>query len=347
VFLCLFILQEVNAQEYVVIDLGIFGDFGSSAAAINHSGKVVGTVVLDDPIVGSNGHAFLWTEKDGMQDLGDIYGYYGNGAIDINNRGQIVGFKDTECSPSDPGCPLDLYAFLWTKKDGMQDLGDLGGDHTYALGINDRGEVVGYSNAHAGGQRRAFIWTKKDGMQDLGTLGGDVASASDINNRGQIVGYSSTTPGSYYPSQAFIWTKTGGMQDYGTLGGSLATPHSINKFGHFVGMSETDVGERHAFLWTDETGMQDLGTLGGPLSSASDLNDKGQVVGTSDTALNIRHAFIWDETYGMRDLNDLIPAYSGWELEFARGINKVGEIVGRGHVDGESFNRAYLLRPVK
>ena len=55
----------------------------------------------------------------------------------------------------------------------MRDLGTLGGDYSDAYGINDAGQVVGWSYT-AEGFGHAFI-TAADGMgmRDLGTLGGN------------------------------------------------------------------------------------------------------------------------------------------------------------------------------
>lgn len=46
----------------------------------------------------------------------------------------------------------------------------------------------------------------------------------------------------------------------------------------------------------------------------------------------------------MLDLNSLIPAVSGWELQFAGSINDAGQIVGQGRINGQSH--AFLLTPV-
>ncbi|MDN5753501.1 MAG: hypothetical protein L0H15_09500 [Nitrosospira sp.] len=72
-------------------------------------------------------------------------------------------------------------------------LGTLGGSYTYARGINDSGQVVGWSDT-TGGDPHAFI-TGPDGMgmTDLGTLGGSYSSAYDINDSGQVTGRSRTT----------------------------------------------------------------------------------------------------------------------------------------------------------
>jgi probable HAF family extracellular repeat protein len=89
----------------------------------------------------------------------------------------------------------------------MTDLGTLpGADYTVALGINDRGQVVGTSFNTASGGAHAVLW--EDGeITDLGVLpSGSHSRASGINNRGQIVGQSLTASGEWH---AVLWSKEG------------------------------------------------------------------------------------------------------------------------------------------
>jgi len=100
----------------------------------------------------------------------------------------VVGFAG---AGGDADNPI-LHAFLWTRRDGIQDLGTLPGDVTSeAHGINERGQVVGVS-CDAAGNCRAFLW--EDGvMTDLNTLvapgyTGIITTAQDINAQGEITG---------------------------------------------------------------------------------------------------------------------------------------------------------------
>ena len=179
-------------------------------------------------------------------------------------------------------------------------------------------------------------------MKDLGTLGEMYSCAYGINNSGEVAGSSGTTGD--YSFHAFLYDGTT-MKDLGTLGGPLSFAYGINNSGEVVGHSRTSEhsGISHAFLY-DDTTMKDLGTLGGSHSLAWGINNNGQVVGSSYiTGDFVMHAFLY--TGGnMIDLNTLLPASSGWVLGDGLGINDVGQIVGRGRINGNAH--AFLLTPI-
>jgi probable HAF family extracellular repeat protein len=54
----------------------------------------------------------------------------------------------------------------------MIDLGNLGGNDTFATAISDRGQVIGYCTFGRGSPCAAFSWTRATGMINLGSLGG-------------------------------------------------------------------------------------------------------------------------------------------------------------------------------
>jgi probable HAF family extracellular repeat protein len=127
--------------------------------------SVFATALVFQANAQSTTHAFLWSTKTGMQDLGSLGG--SSNAYGINYAGQVVGSYESGDT---------LRAFLWTKSGGMQDLGTLGGDYTAAAGINSAGQVVGAAST-VSGNVHAFLWTAAAGMQDLGTLGGTYSDA--------------------------------------------------------------------------------------------------------------------------------------------------------------------------
>jgi len=86
----------------------------------------------------------------------------------------------------------------------ITDLGTLpGGTFSIAYGINNHGQVVGYSDT-ASGEGHAFLWQKGE-MTDLGTLpGGTFSIAYGINDGGQAVGASDAASSEVH---AVMWSK--------------------------------------------------------------------------------------------------------------------------------------------
>jgi probable HAF family extracellular repeat protein len=169
------------------------GDPDGIAYAINDNGQVVGgsgDCAPFSPISLVNlfpFHALLW-QTGTMTDLGSLGGTgHGNGivAVDLNNKGQVVGNSDL---PGD----TNFHAFLWTETTGMQDLGTLPWDvNSAAISINDAGEMVGLS-LDAKFNPRAFFW-QNGVMTDLNALipGGSplfLLTGCSINSRGEIIG---------------------------------------------------------------------------------------------------------------------------------------------------------------
>jgi probable HAF family extracellular repeat protein len=220
------------------------------------------------------------------------------------------------------------HGTIWTGS-GATDLGA----GTYAMGINDAGQVVG-SNGHA------FVLTNGE-YQDLGTIpGGDWSAAYGINAAGVAVGDGSTASGTF---RGLIWSPQGSMVLLGAFGGASSQATGINNAGEVVGFASLPNGYQHAFSATDAL-MIDLGTLGGGSSYAYGINDSGAIVGDSWLASGDNpHAFVY--TGGLlQDLNSLVGNGSGWELLAAYGINDSGQITGEGLFNGNPS--VFLLNPI-
>ena len=220
----------------------------------------------------------------------------------------------------------EFRAFLW--EDGfMKDLGTLpGAIGSVALGINNRGQVVGYSFTTQG--QDAVLW--QDGTMTVLELlpGFTTGAAFDINNRGQIVGVNGNPAGVFH---AVLWHGDA-VIDLGTLpGGHTSVAHAINNRRQIVGES-FGTGDSHAVLWSHGA-LFDLGTLGADPSRATDINDRGQIVGFSSGDTTGFRAFLWEDGT-MIDLGAL-PGSA--PESFATAINRHGQIVGSSmpHVEAE------------
>jgi probable HAF family extracellular repeat protein len=212
----------------------------------------------------------------------------------------------------------------------ITDLGTLGGSFSDAYGVNDAGQVVGYSTLAVSGVR-GFLWSGGS-LTDLGTLPGSTNSyGTDLNEAGQVVGYSTFQDSNH--SRAFLWYG-GSLTDLGTLGGDYTRADGINEAGQVVGEASLTTGASHAFRYSGGT-MTDLGTLGGGWSEAFDINDTGQIVGDSYiTGNSAYHAFRYSGS-SMTDLGVLNGHYS-----IAYGINASGDAVGYRSFTGDVSYRA-------
>jgi probable HAF family extracellular repeat protein len=330
----LFLAPLAAAQKYSITDLGTFpGGTISEGQAINECGVVAGYARFSN----FNSDGFLW-KGHGLDDLGALPPA-GNVSFAqaINSFGDVAGYSTDDYPPY-----LNSRAVLWSRGN-IYDLGTLpSSDDSQAMGINDFGEVVGFSVPHA------FLWNEFQGMQDLGTLpGGSYSQAFGINAYSQVVGLSDAADGNFH---GFVWSWFEGMQLLPSLpDGISSSANGINKRGQIVGGSSGDFTNNYAVLWNhrgqpqageeDENKPVNLGVLPGQgWSTAFAINDNGQVVGWSGFV-----AFIWSQSEGMQDLNDLIASNSGWSLSIATAINDRGQITGQGAINGQSH--AFLLTP--
>ena len=297
--------QATGATVTVLPNLG--GGF-AAAADINDAGQVVGWSVDGT----ATRRAFLWTETEGMKDLGTLGGTTSE-ATAINAAGEVVGFSETATRRE--------HAFLWTPERGMQDLGTLGEAGSIASAINNRGEVVGYTLAQIGDtfEYRALLWTPEQQLVELPTLGSTVSAAVAINNAGRVVINIATAAGEEHP---FLWSQQQGMVNVGGLPGEATNGTAINESGRIVGVAIRQPDAR-PFIWSANQGLRELGALDGPaVAIASDINDAGQVVGSFSAMPGGRHAFVWSLAKGTEDL------YAATGMREARAINNRGQVAG-------------------
>jgi len=233
-------------------------------------------------------------------------------AADMNNRGQVVGFADTDVYDLD--CALARTAgfrfqsVVWGPSGQVRQLPPLGDDTVaFAFGINDRGQVVGGSGVCSNttpppypGAPHAVLWERDGTTVDLGSLGGPNTIATGINSRGDVAGTAVNADGLTRPF--------------------LSTPES-----------------RPMVEITPPKGF--------PAAIApccKVINDRREIVGFMLDSNGDSRAFLWKDGV-MVDLNDLISKDSPWTLQSAAGINDSGQIAGQGLIDGQVH--AFLATP--
>lgn len=228
----------------------------------------------------------------------------------------------------------------------IQDLGELGGTLTKAMGISSQGVVVGqaesvkdnlairgwtasmwgspsYFDPDAGYARRtlisplalaAWIFVRRQVPNDFYVFNYDGAGRRVAN----------TAERELSSSEEAVVFGGRGPQAIGSLGGGKSMATAINASGQIVGTSLADAygGPTRAFLYQSDGRLQDLGTLGGRTSIAYDINDRGQVVGEADLGGGVQRGFLW-EGGRMRDLGTL-----GGSQSSARAVNESGQVVG-------------------
>ena len=285
-----------------ITNLGTLGGYESGAGMVNSRGQVTGFSgnAIPDPNslfgLGTQTRAFLWDERNGMQDIETLGGLDAASPF-INERGQIAGFSYTSDMAVDP--------FLWEPPSErhpngkMIDLGSLGGTsggEGDGVALNNRGQVVGASNIAGDLYAHPFLWTAPGPMRDLGTLGGPGGVANAINEAGEVVGFADLPAGAGSSTDAFLWKK-GEMTDLGVLAGHcFSGAFSINAKTQVTASSfPCDGSPAHAVLWENSGPMVDLNDLvsGADVTlTGSFINDRGEITAGGVLANGDLHIFL-------------------------------------------------------
>ena len=209
---------------------------------------------------------------------------------DLNDRGAIVGTIDRDATADD--------AFVWrdgttTYLPALPDAGPPEHARAVALGIDERGVIVGYSSTDDGTAVHPVLW-RRGRVVDLGVPPGFASCyVSDWSGplaTGWVVGSCYRTPANV-DAQPFVWHR-GTYTVLPTLGGASVHATAVNSRGVVAGVSDLLVEGQHAVAWRDGRAV-DLGTLGGANSQPADIDEHGRVVGTAELANGRNHAVLW------------------------------------------------------
>ncbi len=237
------------------IDLGTLGGDFSIAGDVNNGGQIVGNSLTTE----GETHAFVW-ENGAMRDLGTLPGHNASVALDINDRGDILGTSRVSGE-------LERHVVLW--KDGaMTDLGVGRGD------LNERGDILFGSGDSA--------WLVRGGARMPITPFGDATATflhnDPLSNAGHVIGTARRPDGSIAP---FLW-QDGTTTRVGDV--DQLNPLSVNRQGEVVG-HVGEFGVARAFSWkageltylasadvhTIALGINDAGLIMGQLEGGASM----------------------------------------------------------------------------
>ena len=373
-----------SEARYQVVKLPSLGGSQSRGMAINRQGWVAGWSNQAD----GTRRAVLW--KDGaITNLGTLGGPSSAVPwIGLNDAGVVSGISHTNREdPLDEDWACELVGFLPQSTDlicrgfvwqggPLRELPTLGGNHGFATGINNAGQIVGWAEtplldrtcSQSSAQKlrfRAVVYDLNGGSDQkikprvLIPYPGDATSAATaINDDGLAVGISGDCDqgvGRFSARHAVLWENSGRVIEIPNLGGtSWHTPMDISPQGDVVGFSNPDepgdeVGDfiSRAFFWPKGGAIaEDLGTLGDDaVSEAFAINSHRQVVGISFGGTSGPRAFIW-EGGDLIDLNDLVDIAPDVLLS-AQDINDAGQITGRVLDAATGQVKAFVANPVE
>ncbi len=255
------------------LGLNINGHTAAGANAINTNGIIVGDATKhDDEMDSLGGRAVRWdTAAQTMTELGLLgaaaSGHSSAEAFGVNDAGTIVG---TALFYSNGGA-RGRRAVRWEAGSNTAvRLGDLGTDlsgrtKSYALGINNTGDAVGYADTYDGDTylgRRAVRWNAGSTQpiemdhRGLNSAGFTNAGVSDINDQGQAVGSADVYDemGQRLPGgSASFWDTDGtvyGLADWvvNLDGWSLFSANDISETGYIIGRGDDPDGNDVPFL---------------------------------------------------------------------------------------------------
>ncbi len=197
---------------------------------------------------------------------------------------------------------------------------------TYATGVNDRGQIVGYAVLQGG--TKGFLREKSGALRTLPASPADSAPIPNaINNQDEIVGS--------YDGQDSTMThgfllRRGRYTTIDFPGTSSTYCTGINNSGLITGYYlEGDVA--HGFLWWHGNFIatfQVSDSNGAYSTFPMSVNDRGQVAGPFGTPRGGGFVRNFDATINILDLATLLQPIGGSTGGTVNGINNRGDLVG-------------------
>jgi len=277
----------------------------------------------------------------GINNKGEIAGYFGSGAAGHPNKGYLLTPPDGQANYASENFPGSVQ----TQVTGINDKGDTVGfwsSMNNASMINDN---HGFYKLHGGGFHTADFPTGTPAKPPVDQLLG-------INNSDVAVGFWTDAADNSHGYELNIGTgKYSSVTDPGAPGTSL-TAAAINNNGDVAGIyTNPATGATDGFLKAHGQ-FTDLAVPGAVMTQALGVNDHDEVVGTYQTGTleGARlHGFTWTPAGGFTTIEDPNVGPSGFPgvnngETTVNGVNDEGVLVGF-YLDANGITNGFLAAP--
>ncbi len=320
-----------ETTSYSFATFGQPNAIGTWPVAINNGGEAVGySRSVNNPIKVPGYYAYYtfdgFVYDNGTFTTADAPASAASEALGINDRGEIIGYYVPASDYSGSGPYSGVVGYM-DQNGGYTTLVAPGAAVTIPLGIDNRGEIVGYyinSGSVSSLAQSAFKYSHGT-FTTIDPPGATVTSAIAVNNRGDVLETS---------DNQFVVYHDGTYTDINLPGTALTTifqPPSyevyeqplggINDRGEVVGSYENSSGNTVGFLYNRGT-VTTLAAPGADTTEALAINDKGEIAGYySSNSLGIV-GFVYD--HGTFDTIAVPGATATWAV----GINNSGQVLG-------------------
>jgi probable HAF family extracellular repeat protein len=247
-------------RNRVFTDLSPPGTTISWAQAINESGEIAGGGISD------RYRAFYWV--NGVATDLTPSESYGANAIDINEKGQSVGYSKNLVT-------RQMQGILWERDGTYKYLIPGQYTNTLAQAINDNGQIVGTGEAS---RNSGLFWENSSASPK------EIPAPSNwrevvplsINDSGTVVGYGR---GYYFWGRAFLYSNNEFIDLHDSSLWENTFGYDINEKGQVLIEAIGYDGSEHILLW--ENGIfKDITPINYRIFSLSEINDLGHVVGS-------------------------------------------------------------------
>lgn len=328
---------------YERVDLGTLGGARSYATDVNHRDVVVGW----SETASGETHAFRWSEREGMVDLGTLPGHTSSQAVAIldgrmPDGGQILGMS------SGPG---GMKPVTWSADGEIRALSypvHPAASFSYVFDANTSGVVVGWEPITV---QEAFAWVPGRGKFDLDRLVplqfAVESAAFDVTEGGWVLMTAGEVGGCGRGItscwRSFLWHPDSGFIAVGTPGDVrefAVQSRDMNESRSVVGWLQAAYGSSQPYRWTQEEGFTMLpqaATSSGGYATA--IANDGTAAGyVFDSSRGGATPMVWLRSgdYGYLDPDSQNPGV-------AQAINQHGHVTGWAVV-GDGVNHAVLWR---